>query len=42
MLKAGFSLEAIKQMSEEDVIEYVQILNIFDEIESEKMRKING
>jgi hypothetical protein len=39
MLRHNISLESIRQMSEQEASEYVQILGVFDELESEQMKK---
>lgn len=38
-LRHGIPLDSIKQMSESEIMEYVQILGIFDEIEADRMEK---
>ncbi len=39
LLKHNINLESIKQMSEDDVMQYIQILQVFDEIEQEQLEK---
>lgn len=39
MLRHGIGLDSIKIMSEQEATEYIQILNVFDELESDQMKK---
>jgi len=42
LLRKGISLESIKQMSEKEVFEYLEILHVFDELESENLNEKIG
>ena len=37
VLKHGINLESIKQMSEDEMMEYIIILGAFDEVERDRM-----
>jgi len=39
LLKKGISLDSIKQMSEQEISEYLSIISSFDEIEQENLDK---
>jgi hypothetical protein len=39
VLKHGVTLDSIKQMSEDEMMEYIIILGAFDEIEKDHMEK---